>query len=190
MILDACCGALLMYDNMHKNLGDNFVYVDIRVEPEQDYGKIHIYCKAIKAIRPLIKASMTHLPFREHIFDAIVCDPPHLTEGLESFMGKKYGAWSIKEIVKNIRPANDEFKRVMKPNGLLLLKIMAERFGLYEYLLNNYTFFMPITYRSESHLSSEKIGWYVAILKAEPQTVSSPHDTQTLCGQAQTTSEQ
>ena len=83
-----------------------------------------------------------------------------------------------------------EFKRVLKPNGMLLLKIFAARRVLYETILTNFTFFLPIEFKSQSNLSSEKVGWYVAILKAEPQTVSSLPDTQTLCEQAPLASEQ
>ena len=168
-----------MYHKMHLNLGDNFVYIDKRKGECGDYGKIHIYHDAIWEIKPLILADLKFLPFKNGIFSAIIFDPPYLDASLSSFMAKKYGTWNQKETIEHLRAANEEFKRVLKPSGMLILKIFAKNFALYQVLLTNFSFFLPIEYRSQSHLSSEKIGWYIATLKAEPQTVSSLHDTQT-----------
>ena len=177
MILDACCGALMMYHGWEKKLGDDFVYIDVRKQETQDYGKIVVYKRAIKAIKPLILADMRYLPFKDGIFDAVIADPPHLDISLGAYMAMKYGSWKMRDIVRHMRAANVEFTRVLKPNGILLLKIMAEKFQVYEYLLSNFTFFLPIEYESKSHHSSETVGWYVATLKAETQMLSSPAGT-------------
>lgn len=178
MILDACCGALSMYHGWHKKLGDTFVYIDTRTQEQHDYGKHTRYPKVIPAIKPLIKADMRHLPFRNGTFSTIIADPPHLDFGLKAFMGQRYGSWNVKQIVQTVRAANTEFRRVLKPGGALLLKIMNARLTLYEALLSNFTFYLPIEYKSQSHLSKKKVGWYIATLRAASPTQPSPSDTE------------
>lgn len=165
MILDACCGALMMYHRMHKNLGDQFIYIDIRKMPEHKYRNWNRSGYTIKEIKPMILADMKHLPFRDNIFDAIIFDPPHLDTGLQSFMAEKYGSWGMVDTVRHLRAVNTEFPRVLRHGGLLLLKMFHRRFYVYKHLLTSFTFFLPVVFRSQSHLSSEKVGWYVALMK-------------------------
>ena len=174
-----------MYKRMDARLGDDFIYMDIRRQEGMDYGKHTIYHDAIQPIKPLIMADMKYLPFKAQTFSAIICDPPHLEEGLESFMGIKYGVWSKKEVIQTMLKANEEFKRALQPNGILILKIFAKKQILYEALLGNFTFFLPIEHKSKSNLSSEKIGWYIATLKQPSQTKSSVDDSGTQGSQDQ-----
>jgi len=177
MILDACCGELGMYKGMHRNLGDNFIYMDIRVcDLNTFWGGKYQRTRRV-TIRPLVKADIGHLPFKDSVFDAIVCDPPHMEAGLKSFMGERFGSWGVKDTIVHMRAANNEFSRVLKHNGMLLLKIFEARFGLYEELLKNFTFFLPIVFKSKSNLSSDKVGWYVAILRQTVQTEPSAGDS-------------
>ena len=162
MILDVCCGALTMYHNWYKKLGEDFIYIDIRTAEKHDYGKYNIYKGAIPQVKPLIQADMKSLPFKDGIIDAIIFDPPHLHEGAESFMGVKYGIWSRKEMVDTLRAVNDEFKRVLRLGGILVLKILAKDFTTYEALLSNFTFFLPIYHKSQSNLSRETVVWCIA----------------------------
>jgi len=165
MILDACCGGLMMYRGWHKRLGDQFIYIDIRKQEQQDYGKHKVYKGAIPAVKPLIMADMRYLPFRDNVFNMIICDPPHLDISLGAFMAKKYGSWSTAGAVRTMRRANEECKRVRKPNGCLILKIRKKSLPLYETLLSNFTFFLPIEHKSKSNLSNLWIGWYIGVLK-------------------------
>jgi len=176
MILDVCCGALTMYHNWHKKLGEDFVYIDIRQQEKRDYGKHNVYKGAIPEVKPLIQADMKHLPFRDNIFDAIIFDPPHLHEGAESFMGVKYGIWSRKEMVTTLRTVNDEFKRVLRDGGMLVLKIFAKDCTTYEALLSNFTFFLPIYHKSASNLSRETVVWCIATSRMPSHNQSSLDD--------------
>lgn len=179
VILDACCGSRSMYKGMDKRLEDNFIYIDVRKQEGMNYGKHTVYHDAIQPIKPLIMADMQYLPFKDNLFSAIICDPPHLEEGLGSFMGIKYGVWSKREVIYTMRQANIEFKRVLQPNGILILKIFSSKQVVYEALLTNFTFFLPIEHKSKSNLSREKIGWYVATLKGSSQTEPSADGSDT-----------
>ena len=170
MILDVCCGSLLMYHNMHKPIGDDFIYMDLRIADEHYYHGYTTPRYRIRAIRPLIRADLRYLPFRDDLFRLIVMDPPHDDFGAgDSLFMRKYGAWSTDDIVSHGKRANQEFRRVLKPHGFLILKIFRKRFGLYETLFNNFTFFLPIHRVSQSNLSKERISWFLGHLKESEQ---------------------
>jgi len=187
MILDVCCGGKTMYHGWEINLGDNIVFMDIRKKPERTWTGGKGYEARMPEVKPDIKADMNHLPFRAHIFEAIIFDPPHLQVNMTSFMVERYGGWDKPQSYRIMIRVNDEFARVLKPNGLLLMKVLAIDSRTYISLLSNFSFFLPIEYLSQSNLSEQKVGWYVAVLKPYFATSLSAHDKQTLSEPAQTT---
>jgi len=66
-----------------------------------------------REVKPDVIADAHSLPFRDNIFDAVICDPPYSNEINESLYGVtvklKYTQW-VKEA-----------ERVLKPNGFLVL---------------------------------------------------------------------
>ena len=84
-----------------------------------------------REVLPDVCASATHLPFRDGVFSAIYCDPPHrvgVTQEPKIF-GKdkdypRFGYWkSRKEWLHFLGLINQEFFRCLKTNGLFHLKI-------------------------------------------------------------------
>jgi hypothetical protein len=139
LVLDACVGGAKMYDGWHKNLGDSFISIDIRKgEWLQESDKR--LCKKPLIVKPIVLADMKFLPFRGGIFDEINMDPPHFSCGLHSFLRLYYGSWSQEEVKESIKTANMEFARVLRPNGMLVLKIMPTDLDLYQKLLTNFVF--------------------------------------------------
>jgi ubiquinone/menaquinone biosynthesis C-methylase UbiE len=143
LVLDACCGAEKIYQGWNKRLGDNFIGIDIR-KGDFSYSGENNWTKNEVLIKPTVLANMTALPFKDHVFDCIICDPPHLKCGENSHMAKYYGSWSQTDIIRTMRGANSEFARVMKPSATLILKILPEKLPLYQTLLKNFYFFLPI----------------------------------------------
>ncbi len=87
---------------------------------------------------------MKHLPFKDNIFNLIICDPPHMRVGLGSWLEKKWGNWTQSDVIRTMKICNDEFVRVLTSNGFLILKVMPRDFPIYETLLKNFVFFLPI----------------------------------------------
>jgi len=175
MILDACCGGKTMYHGWDKNLGDELISIDIRALPARKWVGGKGWERNMPPIEPTIQADMNWLPFREAVFDSIIFDPPHLQTNLKAFMGELYGGWEKSTAKKIIVKVNTEFARVLKPSGMLLMKVLATDARTYIALLGNFIFFLPIEYLSQSNLSTQKVGWYVGVLKASLPTSSSAH---------------
>jgi len=165
MILDACCGTKIMYHGREKIIGDELISIDIRKEEETIIGTRKGNIKRIRNVKPTVMADMKHLPFKDSVFKAVIFDPPFLDLSLGRFFRNMYGSWTKKETIQHLRAVNIEFKRVLEPEGMLLLKVFRKNFQLYEVLLANFTFFLPIEYKSKSNLSSEVTGWYIAVQK-------------------------
>lgn len=111
----------------HKN-SDTIIYIDVEKRLE---------------VKPTIFCSNEQTPFKDDTFDTIFYDPPH-TWGVyhRSFSqpnlelqrkvfpkGTKldpYYGWdkfsSRQKLIRHIYNAQEEFKRILKPDGLLLLK--------------------------------------------------------------------
>jgi len=170
MILDVCCGAEKIYQNNQLNLPDNeFISIDIRK------GDFSYKSKSMRAptqiiVNPTILTYMQNLPFKNNIFNIIVCDPPHMNCGLSGYMGKAWGSWSQQETITTMKKANDEFARVLKPSGTLVLKVMKPMFPQFKELLTNFIFFLPIqTVRPrgcmESREAKESALWFIGIKK-------------------------
>jgi len=55
-------------------------------------------------------------------YDLIVYDPPHLNMGANSFLGKRYGHFTTKEILESIQGTAKEAYRVSKQKALMAFK--------------------------------------------------------------------
>ena len=95
-------------------------------------------------VNPMILADMRYLPFKDDVFDIIVCDPPHMNCGLTGFMIKAWGSWNQRETIDIMKLANDEFSRCLKDRGTLVLKVMADIMPRFQKMLKNFKFFLPI----------------------------------------------
>lgn len=74
---------------------------------------------------PDIQAVWQHLPFFDGSFDMVVFDPPHLfkDEGNKlSLMSKKYGVFYNHSWRQELREGIIELFRVLKPQGIFILK--------------------------------------------------------------------
>jgi len=74
----------------------------------------------------LARASYEALPFKDRVFDAVICDPPFLgSGGKNGLMVGKYGInTSMKALFISLQRGDGEFYRVLKPRGILLFKCM------------------------------------------------------------------
>lgn len=82
-----------------------------------------------------VVADFTRLPFRNASFDVLVFDPPHLpvaaaSRGSSKMWERHYGitirgmGWDGDDVSKMFRPFLREAKRVLRPKGLILAKII------------------------------------------------------------------
>lgn len=147
-ILDVCVGSEKIYCKMHKELGDNFLSIDIRHGNFSYQTKDAVSPTSI-IVKPKVLADMRCLPFQDETIDFIVMDPPHLScktslNAKESFMSKAYGSWSKKDISEIMQKANIEFNRVLKTNRCILIKVLPDDFETYKNLLIYFCFFIPI----------------------------------------------
>jgi SAM-dependent methyltransferase len=157
LVLDACCGAMKIYNGYHTKLMENDELVSI----DKRRGDFSYDSSNKVIVNPTIVADVRYLPIKEGCVDAINCDPPHLDLGTnyeKSYLFCKYGSWTIHETVRHVRSMNEEFKRVLKPNGFLFLKIMADRRNVYQELLRNFQFFLPIqVFRRIGNMNSPRL---------------------------------
>lgn len=162
MILDACCGSMKMYNKWHERLGGDFVSIDIRRGEFQNPHNTHF--DKIK-VKPMVQADMKHLPFRENIFDGIVFDPPHMDAGLGSWVYIYYGYWTQRETIRALKAVNQEFRRCLKNKGFLAMKIDSSHRRLFETVLSNFVFFLPILIPSKSNRTRREVLWTIGQLK-------------------------
>jgi len=170
LILDACVGAEKIYQGMNKLLKENFISIDIRKGDFSYEPKYNRIAKTTVIVKPLILADMKHLPFKDKIFDVIICDPPHMQLSEKSMMYAEYGSWTKNDKIVSFYKTNEEFKRCLKPNGILIVKIMPEDKDRVISLFNNFIFFLPIqTIRPHGCITPKetKLGavWLIGILK-------------------------
>ena len=168
MILDVCCGAEKIYHGAQENLNDGkFITMDIR-KGDFSYQTKASVAKVPVVVKPMILADMRYLPFKDGVFDVIVCDPPHMDCGLTGFMAKAWGSWNQRETIDIMKLADVEFSRCLKPQGTLILKVMADIMPRFQKMLKSFTFFLPIqTVRAQGCMISKESRkaelWYIAI---------------------------
>ena len=156
MILDTCCGSMKMYRGWDRKLADSLISIDIR-KGDFSFALPEYYDRWSKTIDvqiyPTVQADMKYLPFRNERFEGIVFDPPFIEFGLTEFIfSVAYGkGWTQKETIRTLRIVNEEFNRVLKPGGFLFMKLNRERFPLFETLLTNFVFFLPIEFRTGAY---------------------------------------
>jgi SAM-dependent methyltransferase len=142
LILDATIGSKKIYHSFDKNITEELIGIDIR-KGDFSYKYPSQWTEIKVVILPTIQCDMKFLPFRDSIFDLIIFDPPHCSPS-NSGTCKLYGGWTEHERITTSRAVNLEFDRVLKNNGFLILKCLEKQFRLYETLLKNFKFFLPI----------------------------------------------
>lgn len=117
-ILDVTCANRSIWFNKHH---PNAVYCDIREEHhESDFGT-HKAHRTID-IAPDIVCDFTDLPFDDNQFALVVFDPPHvLNLSSKSWLSKRYGSLNG-EWQTVIGNGFKECMRVLKPDGVLVMK--------------------------------------------------------------------
>jgi len=168
MILDVCCGAEKMYHGAQEALNDGkFITMDIRKGDFSFKTKASV-AKVPVVVKPMILADMRYLPFKDDVFDVIVCDPPHMDCGLTGFSGKAWGSWNQRETIDIMKLADAEFSRCLRPRGTLILKVMADIMPRFQKMLKSFSFFLPIqTVRARGCMTSKESRkaalWFIAI---------------------------
>ena len=68
----------------------------------------------------------TKLPFKRGSFDVVICDPPFLARGgAGSRMKQRYSVTgTYEDLLLSLERGMDEFVRVLKPKGIVILKMM------------------------------------------------------------------
>jgi SAM-dependent methyltransferase len=82
--------------------------------------------RRIWRIKPDIQGDFCKTPFRDHEFDLIIFDPPHTVrkqacEG-QHFMFSKYGFFLESNYRSILKDGFKELFRILKPEGILILK--------------------------------------------------------------------
>lgn len=90
-------------------------FVDKRKEKYKVYGQTI-------DVKPDVISEWDNLPFEDDTYDLVYFDPPHLFDGNESIVAKKYTTLNPKTWRKDLRSAFDEAYRVCKPGGFLQFK--------------------------------------------------------------------
>jgi len=174
MILDATAGNRSMWT--HKN-SKNIIYIDIE---KQLWNK------------PTIYADCTQTPFKDKTFNAIFFDPPH-DWGAEPFdfeMGKflksrqwgktypfqfTYYGWdkykTKQELIVFIYKAQKEFYRILKDDGLLLVKWCEVKIPKNRFLaiFENWRLLMELPIGDPTHTWGEyQTYWFIMEKKEQP----------------------
>ena len=76
--------------------------------------------------RAQVKGTWESLPFQRHSFDVVVCDPPFTARGgLKWIHEQRYTSnQSYRALIVSLERAALEFARVLRPDGLVLIKLM------------------------------------------------------------------
>ena len=122
VILDVTCGGRSIWFNKQHPFA---LYCDERdVEYEATFGKAQPATRHIR-VHPDVIADFTNLPFDDNTFHLVVFDPPHIVSenGNNRWLTKAYGHYKSKEeALISVRNGVNECLRVLKPNGVLILK--------------------------------------------------------------------
>ena len=124
-ILDACCGSRMCW--FDKNYPDA-IYMDNReIDTKLCDGRQLL-------VKPDIVADFRNMPFQDDTFYLVLFDPPHLQKaGKDSWLAQKYGLLS-ENWQEDIKQGFVECMRVLKPNGVLILKWCEEQITTAEIL--------------------------------------------------------
>jgi tRNA G10 N-methylase Trm11 len=175
LILDATAGNRSMYTNKYS---ENIVYLDRQRE---------LY------IKPTIFADSQQLPFKDKSFDIILFDPPHQWASGEKIpvygapyrkkilltMGTKghtyYGVEQYKnkrQLIRYIYQSQKEFKRVLKDDGVLMLKWCEVEIPLDRLLqvFADWRELMRIPVKSQFQTMGEKQTYWVMMEKRKTET--------------------
>jgi ubiquinone/menaquinone biosynthesis C-methylase UbiE len=169
MILDATCGAKLMYKGLHEafNQGE-LVFMDIREGDFPTFGR-RKQGETI-TVQPDKVGCITSIPWPDESFSMVIVDPPHAGRwGKNSFMAALYGSWDRDTFVRRFHKANDELYRVLKPGGVLLLKVQDNegRDKIAERLLTKFKLLLKIQQVNSSGRTGHKTFWMHFIRKKE-----------------------
>ena len=108
VVLDACCGQKTWWKGRDTT---HVVFLDIQ-----------------ESAQPSVRGTMIALPFRDHVFDEIWCDPPHLIRNDVKHWNPvylRYGRWRTRtEWTTAIAAIGPEFARVAHQDALLVMKII------------------------------------------------------------------
>ena len=131
-ILDACCGARMMWFNAKDS---RCLFGDIRDESLVVTDRTHIAngSRSIH-IHPDVRFDFRSLPFPDDTFYLVAFDPPHLLRaGPKSWMAAKYGKlgqdWRL-----DMKTGFSEMFRVLRPYGTLIFKWNETQIPLSEIL--------------------------------------------------------
>ena len=124
-ILDACCGSRMCW--FDKNYPDA-IYMDNReIDTKLCDGRQLL-------VKPDIVADFRNMPYQDDTFYLVLFDPPHLQKaGKDSWLAQKYGLLSG-NWQEDIKQGFVECMRVLKPNGVLILKWCEEQITTAEIL--------------------------------------------------------
>jgi len=86
-----------------------------------------VFCDLRKEVTPHIVCDLLHPPFKPHIFDALVFDPPHLDLSKTSMFYKKYGSLSESQLTYILNHVNSPFTYLLKKGGIVIAKIFDDR---------------------------------------------------------------
>lgn len=175
MILDASAGNRTMW--AHKN-SENIIYIDIERRLER---------------KPTIFCSNEQTPFLSESFDTIFYDPPHSygskghyhtypcrsKEYLEKWHDQaipRYYGWdrykTRSQLITQLYFAEQEFYRILKPDGLLWLKWNEIKIRLYKILtiFNDWNILMKLFITSPFHTASEHKTYWLCMEKKNRST--------------------
>lgn len=178
MILDATAGNQTMWAKKHV---DNIIYIDRELELER---------------RPTIFADNTNTPFLDNTFDSIFYDPPHSVakrghyhtyprrskEYIEKWHDNaipRYYGWdkyaNISQLMRHVHLAGVEFRRILKPDGLLWLKWNEMRLPLFRVMsaLSSWSTLMRLYIKSPSQTAGKHQTFWLALQYTEQSMVQS-----------------
>ena len=118
-ILDVCCGSRMFY---YDKQNENTIYGDCREHESilSDGRKL--------VVKPEIIFDFKNLPFEDEVFNLVIFDPPHLSQGGEkSWLVQKYGKLNKDTWQEDIKQGFEECFRVLKQNGTLVFKWNEEQ---------------------------------------------------------------
>lgn len=118
-ILDATAGTRSMWYQPHHPF---VTFMDKRKECYKDPRPDRYF---VHRIEPNLISEWQDVPFPDNHFDMILFDPPHIIRkkgSKEIHLVKKYGELYEEDYKKVIREGVTELFRVLKPNGVFILK--------------------------------------------------------------------